>query len=79
MKWYSVKEYYPPISTICLIRTEINFYFVARLKNIDTPDTWIYDFYCNECVNRHLREIYGITHFCLIEPVPIFRSDKGIL
>lgn len=71
MKWYSVKKFTPPISTDCLIFTENNYTFVGRLENKYTPDKWLHDYHCDECDNSKHEEIYGVTHFCIIEPVEI--------
>lgn len=69
MKWFSLKKYSPPISTYCLIFTENNYSYVARLESKDDPDTWIHDYHCHECQNCSYEKIYGVTHFCIIEPV----------
>jgi len=74
MKWYSVKKFIAPASTNCLIFTENNATYVARLESIDTPSIWIHDYHCEECENSQYEKIYGVTHFSLIEPVPA--TDK---
>ncbi len=71
MKWYSVKKYTPHVSTDCLIFTENNHTYVARLESKDTPDIWIHDYHCDECENSSHEKIFGVTHFALIEPVEI--------
>ena len=71
MKWYSVKQFSPPISTYCLIFTENNYTYVARLESKDTPDVWIHDYHCEECENSAYENICGVTHFAIIEPVEI--------
>lgn len=71
MKWYSVKKYFPPISTDCLIFTENNVFFVAFLENKDIPDIWIHDYYCEDCKQSKYEKIFGVTHFALIDPVEI--------
>lgn len=76
MKWYSVKEYYPPISTECLIRTENSYFYVARLETFETPNVWIHDYDCEECKDSSYESIYGVTHFCLIEPAQI--GDENV-
>jgi len=70
MKWYRITEFNAPISTECLIRTENSAYYVARLESIETPDVWIHDYHCTKCESCHYEEIYGVTHFALIEPTP---------
>lgn len=71
MKWYDVKKFTPPISTYCLIFTENNYTYVARLESKDSPSEWIHDYRCEECENSGEGTIYGVTHFAIIEPVEI--------
>ena len=71
MKWYSVKKFSPPISTYCLIFTENNYTYVARLESKNTPNIWIHDYHCEKCENSAYEKIFGITHFAIIEPVEI--------
>jgi hypothetical protein len=71
MKWYSVKKYKPMTSTTCLIFTENNICYAARLESIDTPDVWIHDYYCEDCQESSYEKIYGVTHFCVPDPVEI--------
>lgn len=72
MKWYSTKEFMPPISTYCLIFTENNYSYVARLESKDDCTAWIHDYHCEACEDSQYETIYGVTHFCVIEPVPIY-------
>lgn len=71
MKWCSIKEFLAPTDTWCLIFTENNYTYVARLPDKDNPDCWVHDYDCEECQNSSHEKIYGVTHFCVIEPVPI--------
>jgi hypothetical protein len=71
MKWYTVSEYNPPISTECLIRTINTMYYIARLESIENPDTWISDYFCEKCESCHYEKIHNVTHFAFIEPTPI--------
>jgi hypothetical protein len=71
MKWYSIKEFTPPGSTYCLIFTENSHTYVARQESLITPHIWIHDYHCEDCENSAYEEISGVTHFCVIEPVPI--------
>ena len=72
MKWYSVKQFMPPISTYCIIFTENNDIYIARLENKEDPSEWIHEIDCEECESLSYTKIYGVTHFCVIEPVPVF-------
>jgi len=71
MQWYSIKKFIPPISTHCLVFTENNYTYVARLESKDTPNIWIHDYHCEECDNSAYEKIYGVTHFGFPEPVEI--------
>ena len=82
MKWYSIKEYTPPSCTNVLVRvlnTKGNFsfdrYFIAMCEDFDT----ITDLATWELANSITSEIdyfnYTVTHFALIEPVPIYRGE----
>lgn len=71
MKWYSIEEYMPPSSMECLIFTENNCVYVARLESKNTPRVWIHDYDCNSCESSSHEEIFGVTHFALIETIPI--------
>lgn len=71
MKWYKIKEYNPPISTECLIRTSNTMYYVARLEDVENPEKWINDYYCDKCESSYYEYIYNVTHFSLIEPTSI--------
>jgi hypothetical protein len=70
MKWYSIKKFSPPISTYCLIFTENKYSYVARLESSDLT-TWIHDYHCEDCENSNWEKIYGVTHFCIIEPIEL--------
>lgn len=70
MKWYSVKKYAPPMQVTCLILTENNYFYVARLIDGNDYSVWITDADCQACgsIEEH---IYGVTHFCIPSPVKI--------
>jgi hypothetical protein len=71
MKWLSIKTFTPPISTYCLIFTENNYTYVARMEHKDRPDEWIHDYHCEGCENSAHETIYSVTHFCMIDAVEI--------
>jgi len=71
MKWYSIKKYRPPISTYCLIFTENNYTEVARLESKENPNIWIKDYDCGKCQESAYEKIYGVSHFCIPDPVEI--------
>lgn len=66
MKWYSVKEYSPIIETEYLVFTENRYIYIARYENVPSPGVWI---------GRNEEDIHRVTHFCVIEPVSINKSD----
>ena len=78
MKWYSVKHYRPPANGYCLVRTENGAFYTAEWRNGDSDDPtnedqyssgWMMDTMCEEYSAPESIDIYGVTHFCIPEPV----------
>jgi hypothetical protein len=68
MKWYSVKNYRPPMEVICLIFTENNYFYLGRLIDNEDFSIWATDSECDECGSQ-VMTVAGVTHFCILEPV----------
>jgi len=70
MKWYSIKTHKPPMETVCLIFTENNYYYIAKLIDESNFSKWVVDNVCDEH-GTYFETIYGVTHFCIPDPVEI--------
>lgn len=77
MKWYSVKKYMPPMHTDCLVFTENNYYYVARLIDSSDYAAWVADYECEEH-GSYTQELCGITHFCIPDPIEIESEEIKI-
>ena len=74
MKWYSIREYKPPIEVMCFIFTENNSFYCGQLIECDNPDVWSVNYTCEGCEEDGQYQVYGITHFCIPDPVELEKS-----
>ncbi len=70
MRWYSIKKYIPPMEVICFIFTENNYIYAAKLIDSGSSDIWAIENTTEEG-GTYTEKIYGITHFCIPEPIEI--------
>ncbi len=77
MKWYSIKKYRPPADGYCFIRTEHGSFYSGEWrggcedKHSDRSHGWMIDTLCEESNCNQYKEIFGVTHFCIPEPIEI--------
>lgn len=77
MKWYSVRKYRPHQDGYCLVRTQHGSLYTAEWSNgcedsgADYSCGWMMLTLCEEYGAPSLVQLYGITHFCIPEPVPL--------
>lgn len=79
MKWYSVKKYRPPAQGFCLIRTQNGVFFTAEWRGGSSDcegitqynSGWCMDTLCEEFDAPPYIEIFGVTHFAIIDPIEI--------
>ena len=81
MKWYSIKEHTPPAGTDVIVRIikEGGFiydrFFIAMTEDFATIEdfaTWDLSGVTLDYIDT---KKYKVTHFALIEPVPIWRGE----
>ena len=77
MKWYSINKYRPPAEGFCLVRTEWGTFYSAEYRNGNEDSNanyshgWMMATLCEEFGAPVHIELFGITHFCIPEPVEI--------
>lgn len=77
MKWYSIKKYRPPARGYCLVRTEHGSFYSAEWRDgsedlhADNSCGWMMESLSEDHGCPDYIEIFGVTHFCIPEPVEI--------
>ncbi len=77
MKWYSVKEYRAPAEGYCFVRTEHGTFYSAEWRNgsedssADYSCGWMMDTLGEDLGAPEYIELFGVTHFCIPDPIPI--------
>lgn len=77
MKWFSVKKYRAPSDGYYFIRTENGAFYSAEWRNGNNDEAadysrgWMMDTLAEEYGSPSAIEIFGVTHFCIPDPVEI--------
>lgn len=77
MKWYCVKKYRPPADGYCLVRTEHGSFYSAEWRggsddmHANNSCGWMMDTLSEDHGCPSYIEIFGVTHFCIPEPVEV--------
>lgn len=56
--------------TDCLVLTENNYYYIARLVDSDDYSVWVADYECEEH-GSYTQKLFAVTHFCIPSPPEI--------